>query len=60
VKSKDERKAIFNAVDKLRQIGEQLAPPHMKPLQRAGGPRMLRPRQGRGDWRPVYIRRGDA
>jgi hypothetical protein len=31
VKSKDERKAIFNAVDKLRHLGEQLAPPHMKP-----------------------------
>lgn len=31
VKSKEERTAIFNAVDKLRQLGEQLAPPHMKP-----------------------------
>lgn len=61
VKSKEERKAIFNAVDKLRQVGEQLAPPHMKPLQgaQAGGLRELRPRQGRSDWRPVYVRRGD-
>lgn len=27
VKSKEERKAIFNAVDKLRQLGERLARP---------------------------------
>jgi hypothetical protein len=60
VKSKDERKAIFNAVDKLRHLGEQLAPPHMKPLRgfEASGLRELRPRQGRSDWRAVYIRRG--
>ena len=59
VKSKEERKAIFNAVDKLRQLGEQLAPPHMKPLKghEAAGLRELRPRQGRSDWRPLYIRR---
>ena len=60
VKSKEERKAIFNAVDKLRQLGERLAPPHMKPLQGATGLRELRPRQGRSDWRPVYVRRGDV
>ena len=49
VKSKEERKAIFNAVDKLRQLGEQLAPPHMKPLKglQARGLRELRPRQRR-------------
>ena len=59
VKSKEERKAIFNAVDKLRQLGEQLAPPHMKPLKglQAGGLRELRPRQGRSDWRALYVRR---
>jgi hypothetical protein len=33
VTSKEERKAAFNAVDKLRRVGEALAPPHMKPLQ---------------------------
>lgn len=27
VKAKDERKALFNAVDKLRRLGTQLAPP---------------------------------
>lgn len=60
VKSKEERKAIFNAVDKLRQLGERLAPPHMKPLQGAAGLCELRPRQGRSDWRPIYVRRGDV
>lgn len=46
-------------MDKLRQLGEQLAPPHMKPLkgQQAGGLRELRPRQGRSDWRALYVRR---
>lgn len=62
VKSKEERKAIFNAVAKLREIGEHLAPPHMKPLQGADarGLRELRPRQGRSDWRPIYARVGDV
>lgn len=60
MKSKEERKAILNAVDKLRQLGEQLVPPHMKPLQGPGGLRELRPRQGRSDWRPVYQRRGEV
>jgi hypothetical protein len=62
VKSKEERKAVFNAVAKLRQLGDRLAPPHMKPLQGSGGADLceLRPRQGRSDWRPVYARRGDV
>jgi hypothetical protein len=60
VKSKEERKAIFNVVDKLRQLGEQLVPPHMKPLPGPGGLRELRPRQGRSDWRPLYVRRGSG
>lgn len=60
VKSKEERKAIFNAVDKLREVGEQLAPPHMKPLQGAGALRELRPRQGRSDWRALYRRFGSV
>jgi hypothetical protein len=53
VKAKEEKKAILNAVDKLQALGEQLAPPHMKPLggEDAAGLRELRPRQGRSDWR---------
>lgn len=60
VKSKEERKAIFNAVDKLRELGERLPPPHMKPLQgeAAAGLRELRPRRGSGDWRALYRRCG--
>jgi Phage derived protein Gp49-like (DUF891) len=59
VKSKDERKAIFNAVDKLRELGERLPPPHMKPLQgEAAGLRELRPRRGSSDWRALYRRYG--
>jgi len=33
VKSKEERRALVNAVDKLREVGERLAPPHMKQLR---------------------------
>ncbi len=62
VKAKEDRAAIFNAVDKLRQLGEDLVPPHMKPLKGPGasGLRELRPRQGRSDWRPIYTRRADV
>ena len=35
VKSKGDRKAVFNAADKLCQLVEQLAHLHMKPLQGA-------------------------
>ena len=36
VKSKSERLAVANAVDKLRRLGERLAPPHMKLLRGYG------------------------
>jgi phage-related protein len=60
VKSKEEKKALLNVTDKLEALGEQLAPPHMKPLggEGAAGLRELRPRQGRSDWRPIYMRIG--
>jgi hypothetical protein len=60
VKSKEEQKAIFNAVDKLRELGERLPPPHMKPLRgpTAAGLRELRPRRGSSDWRALYRRCG--
>ncbi len=60
VKSKEDKNAIFNAIDKLRQLGEHLVPPHMKPLRGGAGLRELRPRQGRTDWRLVYARTGEA
>ncbi len=60
VKSKEDKNAIFNAIDKLGQLGEHLVPPHMKPLQGGASLRELRPRQGRTDWRLIYARVGDA
>jgi hypothetical protein len=60
MKSREEHRALLNAVRKLGELGEQLGPPHMKPLK--GGHaalRELRPRQGQSDWRVIYRRAGD-
>lgn len=61
MKSKEEHRALLNAVRKLGELGDQLGPPHMKPLKgdRAAMLRELRPRQGRSDWRAIYRRAGD-
>jgi hypothetical protein len=61
MKSKGEHRALLNAVRKLSELGEQLGPPHMKPLRgdSAAELRELRPRQGQSDWRAIY-RRADA
>jgi hypothetical protein len=61
MKSKEEHRALLNAVRKLGELGEQLGPPHVKPLKgsRAASLRELRPRQGRSDWRAIYRRAGD-
>jgi hypothetical protein len=58
MKSKEEHRALLNAVRKLGELGEQLGPPHRKPLKgdRAAALRELRPRQGRSDWRAIYCR----
>lgn len=58
MKSKEEHRALLNAVRKLGELGEQLGPPHMKPLKgaRAAALRELRPRQGQSDWRAIYRR----
>jgi hypothetical protein len=60
VKSKAEHRALLNAVLKLREVGERLGPPHMKPLKGDGGAALceLRPRQGRSDWRAIYRQAG--
>jgi hypothetical protein len=60
MKSKEEHRAMFNAVAKLRELGEHLRPPHMKPLHGAPAAalRELRPRQGQSDWRALYRRCG--
>jgi hypothetical protein len=62
VSSKDANRSIVNAVLKLSEMGERLAPPHMKPLQGAAtsGLRELRPKQGRSDWRLLYRRAGSV
>ena len=62
IKSKEERRAMFNAVDKLRELGKRLPPPHMKPLQgeAAGGLCELLPRRGLSDWRAIYRRFGST
>jgi phage-related protein len=59
IKSKEERKAIFNALDKLRQLGPSLVPPHVKTLKDSPGLVELRPRQGKSASRLVYRRCGD-
>jgi phage-related protein len=56
IKSKEERKAIFNALDKLRQLGPSLIPPHVKTLQDSPGLVELRPRQGRSASRLIFRR----
>lgn len=59
VKGKDDRKGLFNAVDKLRLLGTQLAPPHVKLLKGEVDLYELRPRQGRSAVRALYQRFGD-
>lgn len=48
VKSKEEHRALLNAVLKLREVGEQLGPPHMKPLKGTAGQRCASCVHGRG------------
>ncbi len=60
VKSREERKAAYNAVDKLRRVGEALAPPHMKPLKGEPNLNELRPRQGQSPTRLIYRRFADV
>ena len=56
VKSKGDRKASFNAVHKLKELGPLLPSPHMKSLQGEKDLFELRPKQGRSPVRPIYAR----
>jgi hypothetical protein len=56
VKNRGERKAVFNAVHKLRELGPDLPPPHMKSLKGETDLFELRPRQGNSPVRPIYVR----
>ena len=58
VKSRGERKAVFNVVDKLKALGPDLPTPHTKSLKGETDLFELRPRQGNSPVRPVYARFG--
>ena len=58
LKGRQERKAMFTAVEKLRALGPKLVPPHMKPLKGEGALCELRPRAGQSQVRPIYRRVG--
>jgi len=58
VKSRGDRKAVFNAVQKLRDVGPDLPSPHMKSLKGSADLFELRPKQGACEVRPIYARLG--
>ena len=60
VKAKYERKAVFNVLDKLRQLGPRLVPPHVKSLAGEADLFELRPRQGSSKARPLVVRQRDG
>ena len=59
VKSRGDRKAVFNVVQKLKDLGPALPPPHMKSLKGQANLFELRPKQGACEARPIYARSGD-
>lgn len=58
VKSRGDRKAVFNAVQKLKDVGPGLPSPHMKSLKGEADLFELRPKQGACEVRPIYARLG--
>lgn len=58
VKSRSDRKAVFNAVQKLREVGPSLPSPHMKSLKGEADLFELRPKRGTCEVRPIYARIG--
>lgn len=58
VKSRGDRRAVFNAVRKLKDAGPDLTPPHMKSLKGQADLFELRPKQGACEVRPIYARFG--
>lgn len=58
VKSRGDRKAVLNAVQKLRDVGPDLPSPHMKSLKGSADLFELRPKQGACEVRPIYARLG--
>ena len=58
VKSRSDRKAVFNVVQKLKDLGPDLPSPHMKSLKGRADLLELRPKQGACEVRPIYARAG--
>ncbi len=58
VKSRGDRKAVFNVVQKLKDVGPDLPSPHMKSLKGEVDLFELRPKQGACEVRPIYARLG--
>src|SRR3954468_16490844 len=58
VKSRGDRKAVFNVVQKLKDLGPDLPSPHMKSLKGEVNLFELRRKQGPGGPRPIYARFG--
>jgi hypothetical protein len=59
VKSRGDRKAVFNVMQKLKDLGPDLPSPHMKSLKGEADLFELRPKQGACEARPIYVRSGD-
>lgn len=58
VRSRGDRKAVFNVVQKLKDLGPDLPSPHMKSLKGESDLFELRPRQGACEPRLIYARLG--
>ncbi|HEX5593985.1 MAG TPA: type II toxin-antitoxin system RelE/ParE family toxin [Solirubrobacterales bacterium] len=58
VKSRGDRRAVFNVVQKLKDLGPDLPSPHMKSLKGEANLFELRPKQGACEARPIYARFG--
>ena len=58
VKGRGDRKAVFNVVQKLQELGPDLPPPHAKSLKGEVDLFELRPKQGACETRLIYVRIG--
>lgn len=56
VKARGDRRAVFNVVQKLKDLGPDLPSPHMKSLRGQADLFELRPKQGACEARPIYAR----
>jgi hypothetical protein len=54
IPSRNERKAIYTAIGKLKELGPTLGNPHSSDVKGADRLRELRPRAGNSPWRVFY------